>query len=85
MLLIDFRDKIHNIVWSHIKRDTDRADHVGGYILIVCQLVHLLVGNVGSFFQIFLFHIPINKNMPQLRITNSHFKSPLWAIWCRVQ
>ena len=85
MLLFDFRDKIHNIVWSHIKRGTDCADHVGVYILIVCQLVHLIMGDAGSFFQIFLFHIPINKNMPQLLITNSHFESPLWAIWCRVQ
>lgn len=72
-----------------MKLDTNSLAHTKWeckyHILIVCQLVHLLVGNVGSFFQIFLFHIPINKNMPQLRITNSHFKSPLWAIWCRVQ
>jgi len=30
------------------------------------------MGDAGSFFQIFLFHIPINKDMPQLLITNSN-------------
>ena len=83
--LLAILNKIHNIVWFHFKGNTNRTDYVGGDIFIVGKLVHLIVGDAGSFFQILFLHVSVNKDVPQFLITNSHFESPLRAIWRWIQ
>lgn len=43
-------NKFHNIVWLYFKGSADCADHIGSYIFIISQLVHLIMRYAGRFF-----------------------------------